>query len=206
MCIRDRLSCDRDSKLMSWTLPTGGEQPAGEAQIMVPRATHYLHAPAQRLALAADGESLALLSASGEVSLRRLPALDEAIVLGHVGARANVLGWAPSGDHLIAALPHGGLVLWDLDGVELTRLELHARAITAACWTPAGELVTAAERVHVTRPVSGTRRLTIDPEDGKITAMAVSPDGEQLAVATAQGSSLWALSDGRRLSRDPREM
>ena len=200
------LSCDHDAKLIAWSAPapaTSGSGSEPRTSAMIPRSTHLLGEHATALALAPDGQTLAVLTAGGELSLRSLDKLDEPQFIGRVGARPCVLGWAPTGDHLIATLAHGGLVVWDPEGVELTRLSLHSRKITAACWTPRGDLITASDAIHVTARESGERLLSLQPSDGRISALAVSKNGLQLAVAAHSGVSLWSLVDGTVLARSP---
>lgn len=194
------LSTDQDRKLDTWRYESRGD--ATEPVVMIPLATHVLDDHAVAMVLSPDGETLALLGARGEVSLRSLDTLGHGRRIGRLGARASVLRWAPGGDHLVGARVGGELVIWDADGTELTRSSLHRQQVTALCWTPdGGALISAGERILVTDSETGGARLTIEGGRGTVRDMAVSPDGGVLAVGAFGGVSWWSLDDGRLLGR-----
>ncbi|PRP95494.1 WD domain, G-beta repeat [Enhygromyxa salina] len=195
------LSVDRDRKLHEWAYEPG---PGDEPVVMIPRASTTLAAPVTAMAVHPSGDSLALLAGSGRVSLRSVDDLSTDRVIGHVGPRAEVLRWAPGGDHLIAGRRDGSVVVWDADGTELTEVELHEAHVSALCSTPdGGALISAGKRVRVTNRGSGEELLVIEPGNGTIGSLAVSEDGAVLAVGAWRGVSCWSLRDGRLLGRYP---
>ncbi|PRQ03208.1 WD40 repeat domain-containing protein [Enhygromyxa salina] len=195
------LSCDRDGKLHAWQYAASDDD---ECVVMTPHASASLDRAADVIAVDPGGDTLALLKRTGEVSLRAVDELGRPRVIGNVGSRNGVLRWAPGGDHLVAAEADGGLVIWGADGTELTRVRLHEQMVRALCWTPDGRaLVTASDCVRVSDRDTGAELLRIEPGRGQIGGVAVSPDGQILAVSAWGNLSCWSLTDGRLLGRYP---
>ncbi|KIG16205.1 WD-40 repeat protein [Enhygromyxa salina] len=191
------ISGDHDGKLHAWAYTPSDD---GQAAVMIPRASASLEHGATAIDVDPGGDTLALRGRSGQISLRAVDELGRCRVIGDVGHGSAVLRWAPEGDHLVAAGADGGLVIWDADGTELTRVGLHAGMIRSLCWTPDGRaLVTAGDCVRVSDRETGAELLRIDPGPARISGLAVSPDGQVLAVSAFGRVSCWSLADGRAL-------
>lgn len=201
------VSADRDRKLHLWAYPP---PPPVESPIMlIPEQTIGLDAGPSALALDPAGTRLALL-ANNRVHLRPLDQLERRQDIAQANPQskvlANVLAWSPDGIHLLAGHQDGSITVLDPDGIELTTVRVHDRALHALTWTPdAARLITIGDddqgpTIRVIDSESGELTLRIQPSrSGQLQSLAASPDGRVLAVSAPDWIACWSLEDGAEL-------
>jgi|JI10StandDraft_1071094.scaffolds.fasta_scaffold378014_2 WD40 repeat protein len=150
------------------------------------------------IALAPDGKTVAVATASGEVvvvesetgrTLWRRPVLAGAVV---------ELGFDPGGDSLVVAGEENtARVVSAHDGATLAELPGSGAWVESAAFSPRGDFVAIASgrRVRVWTSAFEPHVETEDHES-TIAAMRFSPDGSRLATASYGGLHIWGIDPG----------
>lgn len=153
-------------------------------------------APVAAVAFAPDGKRGAAGDDSGLIRLFDVPGLRPYGRLA--GHRGLVLGlrFAGDGNVFASASEDNTARLWTAKGKPIGQFEEHGSAVTAITFLPNGRWVSAdKDGLLIVRDGHGKPLETLDlgPSGDFALALAVSPDGGQLAVATARGVILLFL-------------
>ncbi len=157
-----------------------------------------LQQPITALAWSADGESLAIGSAGGELLLLDFRAGCEELLRGDHGSSLDVIGFSEDGQFLMAAGQGGELLLWELGGTGVWPLAMEPMPlgggwIDAAAWQPAGPLLAVASGRQVRLWDGAQRQWRDNPLElpGSVQALAWRRDGFQLAASCHGELVLW---------------
>ncbi|MGI8602457.1 MAG: c-type cytochrome domain-containing protein [Verrucomicrobiales bacterium] len=168
--------------------------------------TDAIHA----LALSPDGKILATGSYDQRIKLWNVETdVEERTLKGHNGAVFG-LAFRPDGRLLASASADRTIKLWDVaSGERRETLNQPLKEQNAVAWTADGSRLFAAgaDSRWRTWDISAEGRETTNPlreavfaHEGAILAIALSPDGRQLATAGSDGSvKLWGVADGKLL-------
>ena len=107
---------------------------------------------------------------------------------------------ARTDDLVLAATSDNAAHLLKTDGTELKALVGHQDAITAAAFSPDGQLVATGSLDHTARIWSvkdGSNVATLKGHSDELTVVAFSPDGQSLLTASRDGTvRIWSVSGG----------
>ena len=119
--------------------------------------------------------------------------------LPHEGQRLLTLRFHPSGAYLLSRAKGDEYTLWDIDKEQPLTLPVDPATVTAACWSATGDrlALASAGSVEILRFPTCERMHRL-PYAGKVRALAFSPDGRYLAVASER-LRLWSCQRGEWL-------
>lgn len=111
----------------------------------------------------------------------------------------NPMAWSPDGKWLAKAFAER-IVIWDVEtGMRIDLGELDGRVIVDFAWLPDNNslvITTGESRIDVL-DVTGINIVMTMQTDGRAFDVALSPDGELLAVVTTKNVEVWTLGDGK---------
>jgi WD40 repeat protein len=116
--------------------------------------------------------------------------------LPHEGQRLLSLSFHPSGAYLLSRAKEDKYTLWDIDKERPLALPVDPATVTAVCWTASGDRLALAVPggVEILR-FPECARLHRLPYPGTVRALAFSPDGRYIAVASKR-LRLWSCQRG----------
>lgn len=182
---------------------TGGDVVVWDVAARTPLARIELPSEILALALALDGQSLAIGTRDGLVRLfdDRLQHVQE--LRGHTGAITS-LAYGANGALLSASLDATTRV-WNVNTGELVRvLRATEDAVMSAAFLGEHAAIAAAAdgRARIWNLATGAQTAVLDPAAGPLDAVHVSPDGTEVALGATTGSTLvYRVSDGQQLHR-----
>ncbi|GAP84539.1 putative NACHT and WD40 domain protein [Rosellinia necatrix] len=155
------------------------------------------------LAISPSGETLAIGVASEKDHIQLWDMATGVCRLTFSGDTrdVNALAFSPNGNILASASEDYSLRLWHLgnDSICYQTLEGHTGWVETIAFAPNGTLVSGSRdgTIGLWDTATGVRTQTIEPQEGPIFTVAVSPDGHTIASGDSRGAlSLWKVADG----------
>ncbi|HYH63909.1 MAG TPA: hypothetical protein VD866_04355, partial [Urbifossiella sp.] len=147
-----------------------------------------------------DGSTLALVDRDAkQIRLVDTASGKERLLDPGPAGAPGVLSFHPTGDHLACGSGTGPIRILDFrTGQQVRTLTEHQGAVNGLAYHPGGELLVsggADGRLRVWDLRTGKAR-AITPHAGKITALAVTPDGDRVATASGRSVQVWDLHTG----------
>jgi WD40 repeat protein len=172
------------------------------------RALTYHMVGVSQMALSRDGKLLATGDGSGRLWVWRLP---EYRALAYRGARPHsgeiaALEFLPDSQHFASLDAEGHVLLWSINGEQLTSRSLASEANTLACSEGRVAVATldagGASRVQI-YGLDGAKVRTIPGPGGAVVSRGLALDGSLLAVADKDGHVLvWNLESDKEVVRN----
>jgi serine/threonine protein kinase len=160
------------------------------------------------LALSPDGRMLASGSLYDPIKLWDLEANQELASLTGQAGRIEALAFSPDGLWLASGSNDATIALWDLNlqhpaaGYPLRVLKGHSQTIAALTFEPDGKTLASGSwdgTVKLWSTRTQREKRTLQPESGRVTALAVSADGKLLCTGS-DTLKLWQPRTGRALA------
>jgi WD domain, G-beta repeat len=166
-----------DATVRTWAAATGRQQTS---------ATHGR--PVTALAFSPDGVRLAAGSDDGRVVMA-IPGRQEVATIDAARGRIVAIAWAADGTRLALASSDGAVTIVDTAGGVVTWQQRGLERVTSVAWSVDGTLVYAGQAdgsVLVIEGAGDGGGTTFLGGSRSVVALAACPDGERLAVATAE--------------------
>lgn len=156
------------------------------------------------LAVSPDGALLASASWDGTIGLWSLPDGAPAGRLSGHGGAVNDVVFSPDGALLYSASADGTVRIWDLaDGTETQRLAEHGFGVNELLLGPGWLAYGAVDGgTRVLDPTTGEELADLTLDRRPILALAVSPDGSEIAVGDGEGFVMTVDTDGWTITGD----
>jgi WD40 repeat protein len=160
------------------------------------------------LALSPDGRMLASGSLYDPIKLWDLEANQELASLTGQTGRIEAVAFSPDGLWLASGSNDATIALWDLNlqhpaaGYPLRVLKGHSQTIAALTFEPDGKTLASGSwdgTVKLWSTRTQREKRTLQPESGRVTALAVSADGKLLCTGS-DTLKLWQPRTGRALA------
>ncbi len=157
------------------------------------------------LALSPDGRTLASGSLYDPIKLWNLEANREIASLSGQAGRIESLAFSPDGAQLASGSNDSSIALWDtrlenlVTGRELRLLKGHAQSVVALAFEPDGKTLGSGSwdgTVKLWSTRTQREKRTLQPESGRVTALAVSPNGK-LLLTGSDTLKLWQPRNGK---------
>lgn len=180
------LTSSTDRTVREWTFPFGSEERSRE------RLASAVVAP--------DGETVASLDGKKRIRLWSRASEETRALLDH-DSRVTAHRFSPDGGELLAAPAGEPVVRWTVEsGEEAGRFPADDTAVAAMRWIDGEDrLAVSGYEGTVVLVETGSwdvvERIDLDADDGTF-PLAVSPDGEELAVGTAHRVRTYDTDDG----------
>lgn len=168
------------------------------------------------LAWSPDGKRIASGSADNTVQVWEAATLKELFTYrGHIGP-VNAVSWSPDGRTLASGDEGKAVLIWQIASTAPLAIQrTHKAGITALAWSPDGRRLASAssdKTVQIGDPLKdrlsrsllsllapSRNHLTYTDHRGRVTALAWSPDGRQMASSSADRTvQVWDALTGRR--------
>ena len=156
---------------------------AGRSQRILEGHTNQVTA----LAVQPSGQLLASASADYGIRLWSLPSGDQGIKLDGHTAGATCLAWSPDGSLLVSGGEDQAIRIWDVkNGDQVGLLLGHETALIRLLITPDGKTLISQGDDETLRlwNLPDRQLLAVLDQPGKVNALALSPDGSQMAWST----------------------
>jgi len=175
-----------DGTVRIWTFPFGSEERTEEKL--------------RSARIAPDGDTVASLDRKDRIRLWSLETGETLARLEHE-ARVTATAFSPDGDELLAAPAGAEVVRWDTDtGKELGRFAADGTAVAGITYLDDGSRIAASGYEGSVRIFEGDgrseiHRIELEEFDGSV-PLAVSPDGDEIAVGYAHRVRTYGATDG----------
>lgn len=185
------ITTDAAGTILIWDLPAGRK-----------RVVLHQRSPVARIAFSPDGTRLATAGRDEEsITLWELGTGTCRVIQEDAPGRVTAIAFSPDGSTLATSTALEHVVrLWDLKTWRIRYVLGHALPVNSLAFSPEGLLLATAGNdgfITLWSVATGERRASVDTQARSLRAVAFSPDGRTIALATLDDDDirLWNLSE-----------